>query len=79
MSPVLLLYCPIMTYTRAPQVIFMTGWAPSSTTPRAAQRGSATVSFHEMAEALQAKGARAGRAQPQDADDEGGTGSGGGS
>lgn len=42
------------------QVIFMTGWAPSGSTPQAAERGSATVSFHEMADALAKKGALAG-------------------
>eukprot|EP00775_Hariotina_reticulata_P006075 gene6075-6314_t len=31
------------------QVIFMTGWAPSDTTPKAAKRGSATITFSEMA------------------------------
>lgn len=38
----------------------MTGWSPSEATPQAAERGSATVSFHEMADALAKKGARAG-------------------
>jgi len=46
------------------QVIFMTGWAPSDTTPKAAKRGSATISFSEMAEELQKRGAVAGRAEP---------------
>uniref|UniRef100_A0A383W7N9 Methyltransferase type 11 domain-containing protein n=1 Tax=Tetradesmus obliquus TaxID=3088 RepID=A0A383W7N9_TETOB len=45
------------------QVMFMTGWSPSSSTPKAAKRGSATVSFHEMAEELQKRGAVAGRAE----------------
>ncbi|KAF6263918.1 S-adenosyl-L-methionine-dependent methyltransferase [Scenedesmus sp. NREL 46B-D3] len=45
------------------QVMFMTGWSPSSSTPKAAKRGSATVSFHEMAEELQKQGAVAGRAE----------------
>ncbi|KAF8066190.1 methyltransferase [Scenedesmus sp. PABB004] len=44
------------------QVIFMTGWCPSSSTPRAAARGSGTVSFQEMAAALAARGATAGSA-----------------
>jgi hypothetical protein len=38
----------------------MTGWAPSASTPKAAERGSATVSFHEMADALAKRGAVAG-------------------
>jgi hypothetical protein len=38
----------------------MTGWSPSEATPQAAERGSATVSFHEMADALAKKGALAG-------------------
>eukprot|EP00878_Enallax_costatus_P044558 GHUV01053227.1.p1 GENE.GHUV01053227.1~~GHUV01053227.1.p1 ORF type:complete len:115 (+),score=33.83 GHUV01053227.1:133-477(+) len=46
------------------QVIFMTGWSPSRSTPKAAKRGSATVSFHEMAEELQKRGAVAGKAEP---------------
>lgn len=42
------------------QVIFMTGWAPSAATPKAAERGSATVSFHDMAAELSKRGAVAG-------------------
>jgi len=42
------------------QVIFMTGWAPSAKTPKAAERGSATISFKEMATALAERGALAG-------------------
>lgn len=42
------------------QVIFMTSWAPSAATPKAAERGSATVSFHDMAAELAKRGAVAG-------------------
>jgi len=38
------------------QVIFMTGWSPSRNTPKAAKRGSGTVSFAEMASELQSVG-----------------------
>lgn len=38
----------------------MTGWAPSTATPKAAERGSATVSFHDMAAELAKRGAVAG-------------------
>lgn len=41
----------------------MTGWSPSRNTPKAAKRGSATVSFHEMAAELQKRGAVAGTAE----------------
>ncbi|KAG2452274.1 hypothetical protein HYH02_003298 [Chlamydomonas schloesseri] len=34
------------------QVIFMTGWAPSPHQPKAAKRGSATVSFQDLADGL---------------------------
>ncbi|PNW74084.1 hypothetical protein CHLRE_13g584750v5 [Chlamydomonas reinhardtii] len=34
------------------QVIFMTGWAPAPHQPKAAKRGSATVSFQDLAEGL---------------------------
>lgn len=38
----------------------MTAWSPSANTPQAAQRGSATVSFKEMATELAKRGAQAG-------------------
>lgn len=44
----------------------MTGWAPSPTTPQAAKRGSATISFNEMASELAKKGALAGSVQQDD-------------
>ncbi|KAG2443522.1 hypothetical protein HXX76_001874 [Chlamydomonas incerta] len=34
------------------QVIFMTGWAPAPHQPKAAKRGSATVSFQDLADGL---------------------------
>lgn len=40
----------------------MTGWSPSRSTPKAAKRGSGTISFHEMASELQKRGAVAGTA-----------------
>lgn len=50
------------------QVIFMTGWSPSRSTPKAAKRGSATISFHEMASELQKRGAVAGTAEDKQDD-----------
>ncbi|KAG2497192.1 hypothetical protein HYH03_004781 [Edaphochlamys debaryana] len=34
------------------QVIFMTGWSPAANQPKAAKRGSATVSFQDLADGL---------------------------
>lgn len=49
----------------------MTGWSPAGDVPKAAKRGSATISFHEMAEALAQRGGQAGSVAPA----EGGEGS----
>ncbi|GIL64585.1 hypothetical protein Vafri_18484 [Volvox africanus] len=42
------------------QVIFMTGWAPAASQPKAAKRGSATVTFQELADGLVQGGAAVG-------------------
>ncbi len=52
--------------------MFLTGWSPAKSQPKAAKRGSATVSFHDLAAGLEAGGAAAGGAGA------GGTGEGGG-
>lgn len=39
------------------QVMYMTGWAPHSSQPRPKQRGSATVSFEQLAAELEKQGA----------------------
>ena len=39
------------------QAIYMTGWAPSPKQPKAAARGSATVSFQDLEKAMQDQGA----------------------
>jgi hypothetical protein len=36
------------------KVMYLTGWSPDKNQPKAAKRGSATVSFHELAEYLEA-------------------------
>ncbi|PNH11022.1 putative methyltransferase At1g22800 [Tetrabaena socialis] len=46
------------------EVIFMTGWSPSASQPKAAKRGSATVSFQDLADGLvQGGGAIGGTAE----------------
>ncbi|GLC35420.1 hypothetical protein PLESTB_000209200 [Pleodorina starrii] len=42
------------------EVIFMTGWAPAANQPKAAKRGSATVSFQDLADGLVKGGAAVG-------------------
>ncbi|GLI61911.1 hypothetical protein VaNZ11_004434 [Volvox africanus] len=42
------------------EVIFMTGWAPAASQPKAAKRGSATVTFQELADGLVQGGAAVG-------------------
>lgn len=44
------------------QVMFLTGWSPARNQPKAARRGSATASFHDLAAHLEAHGAAAGSA-----------------
>jgi len=44
------------------QVVYLGGWAPAEGQPRAARRGSATVSLHQLDEALRAQGGAGGGA-----------------
>ncbi len=49
------------------QVMYMTGWSPAENQPKPAKRGSATVSFHELAEGLERRGAVTGDSATSDA------------
>ena len=40
------------------QVMFMTGWSPAKNQPKAAERGSGTISFAEFARELEEKKAK---------------------
>lgn len=42
------------------QVMYMTGWAPHVSQQRPSKRGSANVSFEDLADVLQQQGAVAG-------------------
>jgi NADH dehydrogenase [ubiquinone] 1 alpha subcomplex assembly factor 5 len=49
-------YCDsIQSIPATYQIIYMTGWAPDPSQPKAAKRGSATVSFEDLSSAMNSK------------------------
>eukprot|EP00877_Chromochloris_zofingiensis_P004341 jgi/Chrzof1/13908/Cz08g17020.t1 len=48
------------------QVMYMTGWSPAANQPKAAERGSATISFEEFAKEIEAKEQQQGVTEPKD-------------